>query len=144
MGLYRRARPKSEELPVSHVREIYEYAVLTMQSIDEALTALLWVAFTAPLIALWVAGFWDLAHRKDLTVYRKAVWAALFILTLYIGIAVYFIMRPVRPPAGKGYSHTVPRASGIVTELESLTVARTAGEITDDAFIARKRELLGL
>ena len=115
-----------------------------MKDIDSALSALRWVAFAAPLIALWVAGFWDLVHRKDLTVKRKAVWAALFIFTLYIGLAIYFIMRPVRPPAGKGNSATVPRASGIVTELESLSVARKAGEITEDAFVARKQELLGL
>jgi uncharacterized membrane protein len=114
-----------------------------MQSID-AFTALLWLAFTAPLIALWVAGFWDLVHRHDLTVYRKAVWAALFILTLYIGLALYFVMRPVRPPSGKDNSRTVPRASGIVTDLESLAVEHERGEIADDAFLARKRELLGL
>lgn len=115
-----------------------------MDSIDDALQVLLWVAFSAPLIALWIAGFWDLAHRDDFTVYRKAVWAALFILTLYIGIAVYFAMRPVRPPAGKGNSQTVPRASTIVAELETLSAAKQADEIAEDTFLARKRELLGL
>ena len=115
-----------------------------MDTVDDALNVLLRVAFLAPLVALWVAGFWDLAHRKDLSVFRKAVWAALFILTLYIGLAFYFAMRPVSPPAGKGTNHTVPRASRVVTELESLAVTHRAAEITDDAFLTRKRELLGL
>jgi hypothetical protein len=115
-----------------------------MDSIDDALQVLLWVAFSAPLIALWIAGFWDLAHRDDFTMYRKAVWAALFVLTLYIGLAVYFAMRPVRPPAGKGNSRSVPRASAIVAELESLSTARRADEITQVEFTDRKRELLGL
>ena len=115
-----------------------------MQMIDDAFPVLLWVGLTAPLIALWVAGFWDLAHRSDLSVLRKAVWAALFVLTLYIGLALYFATRPVRPPAGKGTTQTVPRASGIVTELESLSEARNVNEMNDDAFLERKRELLGL
>ena len=115
-----------------------------MQAIDDGLQVLLWVAFTAPLIALLVAGFWDLAHRDDLAVFRKAVWGALFVLTLYVGLAIYFAMRPVRPPAGKESSGTVPRASAIVAELETLSAARQADEITEDAFLSRKRELLGL
>ncbi len=115
-----------------------------MNAVDDALTVLLWVAFTAPLIALWVAGFWDLAHRNDLSLSRKAVWGALFVLTLYIGLAVYFAMRPVRQPAGKAASYTVPRASVIVGELEALAATRRADEITEEAFLARKRELLGL
>lgn len=115
-----------------------------MQTVDEALSVLLWIGFTAPLIALWVAGFWDLAHRSDLSVFRKAVWGALFVLTLYVGIAIYFVTRPVRPPAGKGTSQTAPRASRIVSELESLSVSRSANELTDDEFLDRKRELLGL
>ena len=115
-----------------------------MGTVDDALGVLLWVAFTAPLVALWIAGFWDLARRDDLTVYRKAVLAALFILTLYIGLAIYFVMRPVRPPAGKGNSQTVPRASAIVAELESLSTARKTDEIAQAEFTDRKRELLGL
>ena len=115
-----------------------------MQTIDDAFPVLLWVGFTAPLVALWVAGFWDLAHRSDLSVLRKAVWAALFVLTLYIGLALYFATRPVKPPSGKGTSQTVPRASGIVAELESLSDARNANEMSDDTFVERKRELLGL
>jgi hypothetical protein len=115
-----------------------------MDAVDDALQVLLWVAFTAPLVALWIAGFWDLAHRDELSVYRKAVWAALFVLTLYIGLAFYFAMRPVRPPAGKGSSDSVPRASAIVAELETLSAARRADEIKQQEFSDRKRELLGL
>jgi hypothetical protein len=144
MGLYRHETAGSEALQDAHDLGGCEYDAPSMKDIDSALSALRWVAFAAPLIALWVAGFWDLVHRKDLTVKRKAVWAALFIFTAYIGLAFYFAMRPVRPPAGKGNSATVPRASGIVTELESLSVERNAGEITEDAFVVRKRELLGL
>ena len=115
-----------------------------MQAIDDALQVLLWVAFTAPLVALWIAGFWDLAHRDDLSVFRKAVWGSLFVLTLYVGLAIYFATRPVRPPAGKGNSETVPRASAIVAELETLSAARQTNQITEEAFLSRKRELLGL
>lgn len=115
-----------------------------MQDIDDAFSALFWVAIAAPLVALWVAAFWDLARRRDLSVFRKAVWAAIFILTFYVGLAIYFATRPLRPPAGKGTSRTTPRASGIVTQLEELSESRRADGITEDAYVARKRELLGL
>jgi len=115
-----------------------------MQTIDDAFSALFWVAITVPLIALWIAGFWDLAHRDDLSVFRKAVWVVILIVTFYIGLAVYFATRPLRPPAGKGTSRTVPRASRIVAELEELAAKQEAGQLTDDAYLSRKRELLSL
>jgi hypothetical protein len=121
-----------------------EYDDSTMDIFDDALQAVRWVAFVAPLIILWIAGFWDLTHRDDLSVLRKSVWAAFFILTLYVGLAMYFATRPVRPPAGKGDTRSVPRASRIVADLEALSTAHRADGITEEAFLSQKRELLGL
>ncbi len=105
---------------------------------------LLWVAIAIPLIALWVAVLWDLYRRKDLSIGRKAVWAALIIVTAYVGIAIYFAVRPIPDPPGKSSTHTVARASAIVTELEDLVRRNTNGELSESEFSATKRQLLGL
>lgn len=105
---------------------------------------LLWIAITIPLIALWVAVLWDLFRRKDLPIGRKAVWVVVIILTAYIGIAIYFVVRPIPDPPGKSATHSVPRASAIVTELEDLVRRNAAGELSEAEFTNTKRHLLGL
>ncbi len=102
------------------------------------------VALTLPLVALWVAAFWDIARRRDLSVTRKLAWSVVIIVTAYIGIAVYAIMRPIPPPPGKVNAATLPRASAIVGSLEHLVAAHANGDISDSDFDASKREILGL
>ena len=111
---------------------------------DLEFDGLLWFAIAVPLVALWVAVLWDLFHRQDLSAGRKAAWAAVIIVTAYIGIAIYFALRPISDPPGKSSTQTVPRASVLVTQLEDLVQRNTNGELSEAEFTAAKRHLLGL
>ncbi|KAA3638334.1 MAG: hypothetical protein DWP92_06330 [Armatimonadetes bacterium] len=115
-----------------------------MSRFDLEFDGLLWIAIAIPLIALWVAVLWDLFRRKDLSVGRKIVWTAVIIVTAYVGIAIYFALRPIPDPPGKSSTQTVPRASAIVTELEDLVQRNANGELSESEFTATKRQLLGL
>jgi len=106
--------------------------------------AIMWVAFAIPLIALWVAAYWDLVFRSDLPIPRKVVWGAFIFFTAYIGIAFYFLSRPTPQPTGKDGADSTGRTSALVAELEQLSTAHANGEITDDDYLASKRTLLGL
>lgn len=109
-----------------------------------ALDTLALVALTLPLIALWVAAFWDIARRRDLSVVRKLTWSLIIVLTAYIGIAIYAIARPVPPPPGKVDAATLARASAIVGALEQLVSTHANGEVSDEQFKIAKRDILGL
>lgn len=109
-----------------------------------ALDTFMLVALALPLFALWVVAFWDIARRRDLTVIRKIMWSVVIVITAYIGIALYAIMRPVPPPPGKARSATIPRASAIVGALEALVAAHDGGDISDATFDLEKRKILGL
>jgi hypothetical protein len=113
-----------------------------MPQLDDS--AILWVAITLPLVALWIAAFWDLTFRSDLPMPRKLLWGLVMVITVYVGIAAYFASRPVPEPAGKNLGDSVPRTSAVVTDLENLSTAHKAGTLPDDAYLAQKRELLGL
>ena len=113
-----------------------------MPQLDDA--AVLWVAVTLPLLALWVAAFWDLVFRSDLPIPRKVLWGFAMVVTAYVGIAAYFLSRPVPEPDGKNLGDSVPRTSAVVTELEDLNAAHKAGNLPDESYLAQKREVLGL
>lgn len=107
-------------------------------------SVILWVAVTLPLLALWIAAYWDLVFRSDLPLVRKILWGTAIFFTAYIGIAAYFLSRPIPEPPGKNLGESVPRTSAIVTDLERLSEENRAGTLTDESYLARKRELLGL
>ena len=113
---------------------------------DLELTAefLVLIAVAVPLILLWAAVFIDLFRRKDLSVIKKALWATLVIFSVHIGVVIYFIFRPVRPPEGKRLRHREDRSSAIVTEIEQLHKSHEVHAISDDDYLKAKRELLGL
>ncbi len=111
---------------------------------DNILTQLLAIGLVVPLFLLWIVAYVDVARRKDLRFTRKVFWAVAIFLGVYIGIAAYFMMRPVAPVIGKGTRATAPRSSRLVADLESLKEGHTDGAITDDDYLAKKRNLLGL
>ncbi|MCZ7532454.1 MAG: PLD nuclease N-terminal domain-containing protein [Acidimicrobiia bacterium] len=115
-----------------------------MSRFDLEYDGLLWFAIAIPLIALWVAALWDLFRRQDLSARRKAAWTAVIIVTAYIGIAIYFALRPIPDPPGKSSTQTVPRASALVTQLEDLVRRNANGEMSEAEFTTAKRHLLGL
>lgn len=101
-------------------------------------------AIATTLILLWAAAFFDLTRRHDLSLVKKGAWAVAIILTAHIGIALYFAMRPIPPPYGKGGKHTVDRSSNLVKDLERLHEERESGVLSDDTYLAAKKELLGV
>jgi len=115
-----------------------------LSGIEATADTLLWIAITVPLALLWVAVLVDLLRRKDLSVFRKAVWAAIVVFTIHIGVLLYFVLRPIPQPAGKRDSDEADRSSKIVTSIERLHKNHDAGEIGDDDYLEAKRELLGL
>ncbi|MEZ5176464.1 MAG: hypothetical protein R2823_09715 [Acidimicrobiia bacterium] len=115
-----------------------------MSLLDDNSSTVLWIALVVPLVALWIAAFWDLARGPDLGVIPKVLWGAAMVITTYIGIAAYFAVRPIPDPPGKAEMGSTPRASAIVSGLEDLVEQRSRGAIDDGAYAERKAELLGL
>jgi Phospholipase_D-nuclease N-terminal len=141
MRIYRQWTGESEELTAECADYLGDYdCQMELGAVD----TLTWVALTLPLIALWVVAFWDIVRRPDLGPIRKLGWAVAIVLTAYIGIAVYAMMRPIPQPPGKVTNATLPRASAIVGSLESLVAAHASGTVSDDSFDREKRSILGL
>jgi uncharacterized membrane protein len=115
-----------------------------VNDVEAAADVLLLIAVTVPLVLLWAAVIVDLLRRKDLSIGRKVMWLAIVVFTVYIGVVLYFIFRPVPPPSGKHEKDKDERASGIVTSIEVLHVQHAAGDISDSVYLSAKRELLGL
>ncbi|MEE8486415.1 MAG: PLDc N-terminal domain-containing protein [Acidimicrobiia bacterium] len=115
-----------------------------MGTLDDAMRALLAIGLVVPLAFLWIVAFVDVARRKDLPVLQKALWAGVMFFGAYIGIAVYFAMRPIPLPPGKDANATTPPSSAIVTELEALQSRYATGELSNDNYLSRKRSLFGL
>ena len=111
---------------------------------ENTIQILMGIGITASLILLWLVAYVDLARRKDLSVARKALWAFIMFFTAYIGIAAYFILRPVPEVFGKGANATTPESSAVVDDLESLHESHTEGSISDADYLAKKRALMGL
>jgi hypothetical protein len=115
-----------------------------LDDLETAADVLLVIAITIPLFLLWVAVIVDLLRRKDLSIGKKLMWLVIVVVTVYIGVVLYFIFRPVPPPSGKREHDKDDRASAIVAGIEVLHVQHDAGDISDDAYLNAKRELLGL
>ena len=108
------------------------------------LDPILWIAIFIPLILLFVASFIDLYRRKDLSVVRKLLWVAVIVLTVYIGVALYYLFRPPSTPVGKRSGDTNEHTRSVVDQLEGFRSAHDRGELDDAAFLEAKRGVLGL
>lgn len=115
-----------------------------LQDIETTVNVLLVIAITVPLILLWVAVMVDLLRRKDIGIGKKLMWAAIVVFSFHVGLLLYFVFRPVPPPSGKREHDRDERASAIVTSIEALHFQHDAGDISDDAYLTAKRQLLGL
>jgi len=115
-----------------------------MKPADGTLAWLLVIGLGVPLVMLWLVAYVDVARRKDLRVGRKVLWAGAIFFGAYVGIAAYFVMRPLPPVMGKDRRATTPRSSQLVADLESLRQSHDEGAVTADDYLARKRDLLGL
>jgi hypothetical protein len=111
---------------------------------EETFQTLLTIGIAASLVLLWIVAYVDLARRRDLSVVKKVLWGLVILLGAYIGIAAYFIMRPVPEVAGKRADATTPASSAVVEDLELLHSSYAEGSITDADHLAKKRNLLGM
>lgn len=102
------------------------------------------IGIAVSLLLLWIVAYVDLARRKDLSVVKKLLWAAAMFFGVYIGIAAYFVMRPMPEVIGKGLSSETPESSVLVGDLESLHASHAEGSLSDADYLAKKRNLLGL
>ena len=102
------------------------------------------VAILVPLALLFFASYLDLARRKDLSARRKVMWAVIIFFLVYVGVALYFFMRPPRPPEGKRYGETASRSRELVGALEGVHAEYAAGTLSDQEYLSRKRSLLGI
>ena len=115
-----------------------------MKIAEETASLLILIGITVPLLLLWIVTFVDIARRHDLSVVRKAMWAAVTFFGAFVGIAVYFAMRPVPEVLGKSLANTIPETSATVSKLESLRADHATGSLNDTNYLAKKRDLLGL
>ena len=111
---------------------------------QETARSLVVVGITVSLLLLWIVAYVDLARRKDLSVVKKLLWAAAMFFGVYIGIAAYFVMRPVPEVIGKGLSSDTPESSALIGGLELLRTSHAEGSLSDADYLAKKRNLLGL
>ena len=115
-----------------------------LNDLETTADVLLLIAVTVPLFLLWIAVIVDLLRRKDLSIGRRVMWLAIVIIGVHIGVLLYFIFRPIPPPSGKREHDKDERASAVVTRIEALHVQHDNGDISDNAYLDAKRELLGL
>ena len=113
-----------------------------MNIAEETVRTLIVIGLALSLLLLWIVAYVDLARRRDLTIPRKAMWAAIMFFGAYIGIAAYFMLRPVPEVAGKGAEATTPVTSRLVAELESLHQLHAEGAVADDDYLAQKSVLI--
>lgn len=113
-------------------------------AIETTANVFLVIAIAVPLFLLWVAVIVDLLRRNDLSIGKKLMWLVIVVFSVHIGVLLYFIFRPIPPPAGKRRHDKDERASAIVDSIESLHAQHDLGDISDEAYLHAKRELLGL
>lgn len=111
---------------------------------DGALDRLIIVGLVVPLFSMWLVAYVDIARRRDLQPIRKALWAGVIFFAPYVGIVAYMAVRPVTSAFGAGGHQTTPRSSVLVADIESLRQDHHDGVITDEHYLSRKRQLLGL
>ncbi len=101
------------------------------------------VLVLAPLIVLWIlAVFHILVRRRDLSVAAKALWTVIVVLVPYVGLLLYYGLRPPRPPQGDGGDDD---ASGTaIRRLVALADDHAAGRIDGDSFARQKEAVFGL
>lgn len=116
----------------------------SMTIAQETARSLVVIGVTASLLLLWIVAYVDLARRKDLSVVKKLLWAAAMFFGVYVGIAAYFVMRPIPEVIGKGDSSDTSESSVLVGDLESLRSSHAEGSVSDVDYLAKKRNLLGL
>jgi uncharacterized membrane protein len=111
---------------------------------EESIRVLMTIGIAASLFLIWIVAYVDLARRNDLSILKKVAWALIMFFGAYIGIAAYFILRPVPEVMGKGLHHTTPESSEVVNALETLHEDHADGSISDADYLTQKRSLLGL
>lgn len=111
---------------------------------EETFQILMGIGIAASAVLIWIVAYVDLARRGDLSVISKVTWALIMFFGAFVGVAAYFILRPVPEVMGKGPHNTMPESSEIVNALEALHDDHAEGSISDADYLEQKRGLLGL
>jgi len=111
---------------------------------DGVLDQLIILGLVVPMISMWLVAYVDIARRRDLKPTRKILWAAVIFFVPYIGVLAYVAWRPMAPMFGAGSHGTTPRSSVLVADIESLRQDHLNGAITDESYLSKKRDMLGL
>ena len=97
-----------------------------------------------PLLILWLAALYHIiARRPDLSVTWKGIWSVVVVFLPYVGVFLYGMLRPPRPPERTGGKDpTVIDAA--FAKLDELDTAHDEGAIDDAQFAGGKRAVFGL
>lgn len=116
--------------------------------------SMLWFFLFFIWIYLLIALFGDIFRSKDLSGWGKALWSIFIIVTPYLGILVYLIVRGTgmaertieeardRDAAMRDYVQSVTTGGSTAEELDRLAGLRDRGVISDEEFQAAKAKAL--
>jgi len=110
---------------------------------DGFLLMLIWI----PLIVCWAFALMDLFRRDDLSGWAKALWLIAIIIVPFLGVLIYFIVRPVTAQdveVREEYAKEVDfqKTATSVDRLAKLTELHEKGVLTDEQFEKKKAKLI--
>ncbi|MBK5094005.1 MAG: SHOCT domain-containing protein [Actinobacteria bacterium] len=110
---------------------------------DGFLLMLIWI----PLIMCWAFALIDLFRRDDLSGWAKALWIIAIIILPFLGVLIYFIVRPVTAQdveTQEEYAKEVDfeKTATSVDRLAKLTELHEKGVLTDEQFEKKKAKLI--
>ena len=110
---------------------------------DGFLLLLIWI----PLIICWAFALIDLFRRDDLSGWMIAFWLVFIIFLPFLGVLIYFIVRPVTAQDMKMQKEYVKevefeKTAASVDKLHKLVELHEKGVITDEQFEKKKAKLL--
>jgi type VI protein secretion system component VasK len=126
--------------------------VLAEFQVGQVLWSLLWFFIFVLWIWLVISIFVDITRSDDLSGVAKALWALFVIVTPFLGVFVYLIVRgarmgdrQIRTMRAREKAHQQPpaAASRRNEELATLAELHTSGAITDDEYTRAKARTLG-
>jgi len=97
-----------------------------------------------PLVILWLTALFHIvAKRPDLSIAWKGIWSAAVVFVPYVGVLLYGMLRPPRPPERTGGKDptAVDAAFARIGELQT---AHDEGAISDAEYAEGKRMVFGL
>lgn len=97
-----------------------------------------------PLSVLWALALLHIMTRRpDLSTSWKGIWSATVIMLPFVGVMIYSMLRPPRPPKRNGPDDPSAVARAL-EDARELAAAHERGAISDESFAAGKAQLFGV